>query len=231
MDRPPAVIVFTRAPRAGSTKTRLIPALGPDGASELHRCFLLDTLHNLRDLKAEIIIAVAEADDIAPIRALLVDLCPSAGLMVQAGSDLGERLSRAVKTVLEHDYPRVVVIGTDAPDLPTTMIEQALQLSATHDLVLGPSFDGGYFLVALRTPLPELFQDIAWGTDRVLADTLVRAKQCGLSVALLDPWYDVDTPEALEHLRDQLSKKALAGEPITCLRTWDYLCDLEGQDA
>ncbi len=231
MDRTPAVIVFTRAPRAGNTKTRLIPALGPGGAAELHRCFLLDILGSLRDLPADIIVAVAEADDADPVRALLADVCPSASLVVQVGDDLGARLAQAVGDALHRGHPRVVVIGTDAPDLPTSFIEQAIELSAAHDLVLGPCRDGGYYLLGLRALVPELFHGIEWGSDLVLADTLARAQRCKLSVTLLDPWYDVDTPEALDHLRSQLSKRALAGEPITCLRTWDYLCDLEVQDA
>jgi hypothetical protein len=231
MERPPAVIVFTRAPRAGATKTRLIPALGPAGAAELHRCFILDVLGSLRPLPAHIIVAIAEPEDAEPVRGLAADACPSAELFVQSGADLGERISNSVGSALEQGYPRVAVVGTDAPDLPARLVDEALALSVDSDLVLGPCLDGGYYLVGMRELVPGLFRGIEWSSDHVLVDTLSRAKRRGLSVALLEPWYDVDTPEALDHLRSELSRKAVAGEPITCLRTWDYLCDLEGQDA
>jgi hypothetical protein len=101
---------------------------------------------------------------------------------------------------------------------------RALDLTGSHDLVLGPCFDGGYYLVGLRAVIPSLFRDIEWSSAAVLSSTLQRAKELGLAVALLDPWHDVDTPADVELLRERLTKQALADGPIPCRRTWDYLC-------
>ena len=223
MQKPPAVIVFARAPSAGGTKTRLIPALGPDGAADLYRCFLLDTLVNLQGVDADVVVAAAEKGDSQAVASLAEDVCPGSALIVQSGADLGERIANSVRQVLSRGHPRVAVIGTDSPSLPARLVGEALDLAAERDLVLGPAFDGGYYLIGLRTLAPALFAGIAWGSDSVLCDTLARARDLRLSVALLEPWYDVDTPGDLDHLRDHLEERALASLPICCLRTWDYL--------
>ena len=226
MQKPPAVIVFARAPSAGGTKTRLIPALGPDGAADLYRCFLLDTLANLQGIDADIVVAAAEEGDSQTVASLAEDVCPGAELIVQYGADLGERIANSVRQVLARGHPRAVVIGTDSPSLPSRLVGEALGLAAERDLVLGPSFDGGYYLIGLRSLLPTLFAGIAWGSGSVLCDTLARARDLRLSVSLLQPWYDVDTPGDLNHLRDHLAKQSLSSRPICCPRTWDYLHDL-----
>jgi len=223
MRKPPAVIVFARAPFPGGTKTRLIPALGPDRASDLYRCFLLDTLANLQGVDADVVVAAAEEGDSPAVASLVEDVCPGSELIVQSGADLGERIANSVRQVLSRGHPRVAVIGTDSPSLPSRLVGEALDLAAERDLVLGPSFDGGYYLIGLRALAPPLFAGIAWGSDSVLCDTLARARDLRLSVALLEPWYDVDTPGDLNHLRDHLTKQALTSQPICCPRTWDYL--------
>ena len=226
MQKPPAVIVFARAPSAGGTKTRLIPALGPDGAADLYRCFLLDTLANVQDVDADVVVAAAEKGDSRAVASLAEDVCPGSALIVQSGADLGERIADSVRQVLSRGHPRVAVIGTDSPSLPSRLVGEAIDLAAERDLVLGPAFDGGYYLIGLRTLVPALFEGIAWGSDSVLCDTLARARDLRLSVALLEPWYDVDTPGDLNHLRDHLTEQARTSRPICCPRTWDYLCEL-----
>ena len=230
MQKPPAVIAFARAPSAGGTKTRLIPALGPDGAADLYRCFLLDTLANLQGVEADIVVAAAQEGDSQAVASLAEDVCPGAELIVQSGADLGERIANAVRQVLSRGHPRVAVVGTDSPSLPSRLVGEALELAAERDLVLGPAFDGGYYLIGLRALAPALFAGIAWGSDSVLCDTLARARDLRLSVALLQPWYDVDTPGDLNHLRDHLERQALASQPICCPRTWDHLRGLPRGD-
>ena len=227
MQVPPAVIVFARAPRAGRTKTRLIPALGHAGAAELYRCFLLDTLANLRHLDAHVIVAAAAESDSQTLGTLAGDVCPGAELIVQSGADLGERMANSAGEALSRGHPRVAVIGTDSPSLPPHLVGQALDLAAERDLVLGPSFDGGYYLIGLRAPVPALFSGIEWSSASVLSDTLQRARDLRLTVALLEPWYDVDTPDDLERLRDHLTRQALGSQPIFCPRTWDCLRHLQ----
>lgn len=226
MQKSPAVIVFARAPSAGGTKTRLIPALGADGAADLYRCFLLDTLANLEDISAHIVVAADDESSSQALASLAEQVCPAADLIVQSGADLGERIPNAMRQILSRGHPRVVVIGTDSPSLPSRLICEALDLAAERDVVLGPAFDGGYYLIGLRTLVPQLFRGIAWGSDSVLCSTLERAQDLRLDVSLIEPWYDVDTPSSLDHLRDDLSAQARASKPIACPRTWDYLCRL-----
>jgi len=223
MAREPALIIFARAPIAGETKTRLIPALGAAGAAALYRCFLLDTLAQACHTPASVIVAVAEPCHLNPVRALVEEACAEASLIVQSGANLGERIANAVRQAFARGFPRAVVIGSDSPSLPPDRLSQALDLSGHRDLVLGPSLDGGYYLIGLRALLPELFRGIAWSSDTVLLDTLGVARRSGVSVALLEPWYDVDTPQDLSLLRTHLTALSLAGGPIPCPRTWEYL--------
>lgn len=221
-----ALIVFARAPVAGQTKTRLIPALGPERAAQLYRCFALDTLESARRAPADVIAAAADPQHLDRLRALIGQACPEAVLIGQRGADLGERIANALHEALGLGHPRAVVIGTDSPDLPPERLAEALDLSAQRDLVLGPCFDGGYYLIAMQTVMPQLFRGIEWGSERVLADTIRRAQEMDLSTALLEPWHDVDTPDDLRALRTRLAARAEANQPIACLQTWEYLSGL-----
>jgi rSAM/selenodomain-associated transferase 1 len=115
----------------------------------------------------------------------------------QAGDNLGERLSRAFDELLGGPDDRAVAIGADCPELEAGVIREAFVALEACDLVLGPASDGGYFLIGLRRPVPALFEDIAWGSDRVLEQTLERAKGAGLKTALLGGLADLDTPDDL----------------------------------
>jgi rSAM/selenodomain-associated transferase 1 len=147
-------------------------------------------------------------------------------LIGQRGADLGERIANALHEALGLGHPRAVVIGTDSPDLPPERLAEALDLSAERDLVLGPCFDGGYYLIAMQTVMPQLLRGIEWGSERVLADTIRRAQEMDVSTALLEPWHDVDTPDDLRALRARLAARAEANQPIACLQTWEYLSGL-----
>ena len=230
MDRRPAVIVFARAPRPGAAKTRLIPALGPERAAMLYQCFLLDVLATVEALDAAVIAAAAGPEEASHVAELAAQTCPRAEVTVQVGADLGQRIDAAVGAALALGHSPAVVLGSDAPTLPGELIAQAIELARRHDLVLGPSFDGGYYLVGLRAPAAGLFSNISWSTGDVLSQTLDRAKRMGLSAALLEPWYDVDTPEDLRLLREHLWHEVASSHSIACPRTWDYLCDLSEGD-
>ena len=144
-------------------------------------------------------------------------------MTVQLGADLGERILNAFREILDRGHPSVAIVGSDAASLPPDRMNQAFDLLRESDVVLGPCHDGGYYLIALHTPRPELMRDICWGTSTVLSDTVTRAAEIGASVALLDPWYDVDTPEDLALLRSHLSGLAREGHDIPCPRTHEYL--------
>jgi rSAM/selenodomain-associated transferase 1 len=221
-----ALIIFARAPIPGHTKTRLVGALGPERAAELYRCFLLDTVEQASKCPATVFVAVDEPEHVEDMRPLVREVCPDASLVVQSGCDLGERIANAVREVLARGHSRAAVIGSDSPILPSSRVEQALSLSRDFDLVLGPCTDGGYYLVALRADTPQLFRGIAWSSAEVLIETLRRAHARKMSVRLLEPWYDVDTPRDLVFLRSHLTALSLAGEDIPCPRTWAYVREL-----
>jgi rSAM/selenodomain-associated transferase 1 len=226
MGKRAALIVFARAPVAGHTKTRLIPALGAARAAQLYRCFVLDTLEAARRAPADVIVAGADPQHLDCLRALADEACPEAAVIGQRGADLGERIANAVRDALGLGPPRAVVIGSDSPDLPPERVREALDLAAERDLVLGPCSDGGYYLIGMQAVMPQVFRGIEWSSETVLADTIRRAQEIEASIALLEPWQDVDTPEDLRALRARLAAQSLAGQPIGCNRTWGYLSGL-----
>jgi len=223
MKQRPALVIFARAPLAGKTKTRLIPALGPSGAAELYEQFLLDTLSQAAGLPADVLVAAADPSQAGAIQMAMARAGLEAPVIGQSGRDLGERMANATGEALARGAAGAVVIGSDSPSLPPERVASALSLLPERDVVLGPCLDGGYYLIGQRRLLPELFQGVEWGGRDVLAQTVRRARSIGASVALLEPWYDVDTPEDLALLRSHLTALALAGAPIPCPRTWEFL--------
>lgn len=186
-----AVLIFVRAPEPGRVKTRLAVEIG---ALEALRVYMRLTRH-----------AVAQALTLAPQVAVHVHFTPAdAGARVrrwlgegpaylpQAAGDLGERLGQAFQEAFAAGFIRVVVIGSDLPDLSSSLLHRALELLDEHAAVLGPAQDGGYYLLGLREPLPELFRGIAWSTEQVLSQTLARLRAAGIEPALLETLSDVD---------------------------------------
>jgi hypothetical protein len=177
-------------------KTRLTPALPPEMALELHCAMLGDTLG-----------AVAQAD--ADRRHLYWDEpAGETGLAIpdgfrethQAGEDLGERLEQAFEEMLSGSADRAIVVGTDCPELDVRLLDQALGALDEAEVVLGPTHDGGYYLVGLSRRAPAIFRGIPWSTDQVLPQTLDRAREGGLTRTLLPQLPDLDTPEDLVRL-------------------------------
>jgi len=203
----PALAMFAKSPRAGAVKTRLTPPLSPEQGAELYRCMLLDTIARSRALPVDIF--VCYHGDASFFR----ENAAGATLLPQEGETLTERLQAAFAELHERGHRATVVIGTDAPDLPMSYVEQAFHLlEAGKDVVFGPAEDGGYYLVALREPHPELFEEIPWSGEQVLEVSLQRAAECGLRAELLPSWYDVDSHEDLS--RPGLSDPA-NGAPLT----------------
>lgn len=183
------VVVFLKAPRPGAVKTRLAGTLGPAAACAAYRRLVEALLANLAPLpRVELCFTPAEAGaEIQPWVRPGWLTCP------QVGGDLGERLHAAFAEHFETDALHVVIIGSDCPDVTATDIEDAWLALEGHDVVLGPALDGGYWLIGLRAPQPALFTGIPWSTDRVFGETMCRAREAGLRVALLRELADVDT--------------------------------------
>jgi rSAM/selenodomain-associated transferase 1 len=199
-----ALVVFASSPVAGQVKTRLIPALGADGAAALHRQLMLRTLdraHAARGARVELWIA-GQRDH------RFVQTCGEqyqVPLREQRGADLGQRMAHAFADVLSRSEAsgRCVLIGSDCPAQTAQDLEQAACALDTYDVVVQPAHDGGYVLIGLRSERPQLFEAIAWGSDRVLDQTLQRAARLGLTVLRLRAVPDLDTEADLQRAREQ----------------------------
>jgi len=195
-----AVAIMAKAPLAGQVKTRLCPPLSPDEAAGLYRCFLLDRIQQVRALeRARPAVAYAPAEE----RAIFDALAPGLPLIAQRGADLGERLRNCLEGLVRDGYRAALAIDSDTPTLPTQYLQEGVDLMASSaaDVVLGPTEDGGYYLIGVREPYRELFEAIPWSTAGVLAETIRRAEAKGLRVACLPRWFDIDTPQDLERLK------------------------------
>lgn len=180
---PVRVALFTRWPEAGKAKTRLIPALGAQGAADLHRRLTERTVATVRAAGLELEIRSTGADP-----ALFCDWLGVDAVVDQGDGDLGERLARTA------EHLPVLLLGADIPGLMPQHLADAAAALAHHPAVIGPALDGGYWLLGLAVPMPAVFRDVAWGTDSVLATTLARLPA---ETPRLETLSDLDTPEDL----------------------------------
>jgi rSAM/selenodomain-associated transferase 1 len=190
-------------PEAGQVKTRLCPPLSAAQAAALYRGFLLDKIDQVRALPGA---QPALAYTPAAARAAFEALAPEFALVAQHGPDLGARLHHVLGALLAAGYAAAIAVDSDTPTLPTAFLQQAVDLLGDPglDVVLGPTDDGGYYLIGVRDARPELFAAMPWSTPGVLPETLHRAAAAGLHAVCLAPWFDVDTPDDLERLRVSL---------------------------
>lgn len=190
------LIVFTRLPCEGRNKTRLIPALGAAGAARFHDRLARHTIGRARDYcESSGARLVIRLDGGTPADGS--DWLGSHAFEEQGGGDLGARLDRAVRAAFDDGARRVVVIGTDCPELDRADLAEAFDTLLRCPVVLGPARDGGYYLIGLSKPCPAVFQNIDWGSSRVFAQSLAAAGDAGLNVATLRLLADVDVPDDL----------------------------------
>jgi hypothetical protein len=196
------LIVVAKRPAPGQTKTRLTPPLSPRRAADLYECFLRDTLDLMRRVPD-----VRRAIAYLPLEALdyFAQLAPDFELIPQVGADLGARLDHALTHFLAQGYERAAIMNSDGPTLPIGHLQQTFEALSDHtDVVLGPSDDGGYYLIGLKRPAPRLLREVRMSTPTVLADTLALAQEERLRVSLLPQWYDVDDVASLQQLQAEL---------------------------
>ena len=195
----PRLIIFAKAPVPGSVKTRLIRALGAEGAAALAQRMLAHVLAQAMAAQAgsvELCMSPAPGHPAWDKFAL-----PEPVLRTDQGEgDLGKRMAHAVRRVMAASAQPVLLMGSDCPGLSSCMIREAASQLRTHDAVLLPVADGGYVLIGLKSPCPELFDRMAWSTDTVAAETLRRMAELGLNVWLGPMLRDIDDPEDLAHL-------------------------------
>ncbi|MDZ8028734.1 MAG: TIGR04282 family arsenosugar biosynthesis glycosyltransferase [Nostoc sp. ChiQUE01a] len=191
------LIIFTRYPEPGKTKTRLIPVLGSVGAANLQRQMTEHTILQVKELQKLIDISVKmwfSGGDLQVMQRWLgLDLV----YQPQGEGDLGSRMARSLFEAFQSGAEKAIIIGTDCPGLNAQILATAFDKLRTFDLVLGPAIDGGYYLIGLRQPIPELFANIEWGTAQVFQRTVEIAQKLNLLHINLVSLADVDRPEDL----------------------------------
>ncbi|NES68508.1 MAG: glycosyltransferase [Okeania sp. SIO2D1] len=192
------LIIFTRYPEPGKTKTRLIPALGAEGAANLQRQMTETTVKKANKLFYFISLSVEVRFVGGDLQLIKNWLGSDLKYQEQGMGDLGERMARGFQSAFNRGMKSVIIIGIDCPSLTPEIILQAFTKLTKSDVIIGPATDGGYYLIGLRKITPELFQGINWGTSEVLSKTVAIAQSLKLVIDYLPKLSDIDRPEDLE---------------------------------
>ena len=216
------LVVMAKAPRAGAVKTRLAPSLSPAVVTAFYCCLLDDTLALARSLcDVEVAIMCPDSD--------VNELAQVAGSEAHVVAQKGEGLAAGLTSVFAHfadaHQRRVIAFNSDSPHLPRAVLEEAFETLAAHDVVIGPTHDGGYYLVGAKASHPTLFAGDGMGTSSALERLLSRARTLELSVGFADRFYDIDVADDLTRLAEEL-RLAPARAPRTAawLKDWEKLC-------
>ena len=202
-------VLFAKKPTPGAVKTRLQSHLSASEAARLYEALLLDCATALHATQAAVkVVAFTPAHAEDALRALLAPI-GTFEYAPQPEGDLGQRMEGLMQWAFAQKAERVVLVGSDSPSLPASYIDAGLALLREKEVVLGPSTDGGYYLVGRRKGASRIFQDVAWSTEMVLEQTLARLGT--QTLGLLPPWYDVDTPADAGFLKVHLEALARAG--------------------
>jgi rSAM/selenodomain-associated transferase 1 len=197
------LVIMAKAPRLGSVKTRLAKSLSLQAATELYRCLLNDTIALAQVLDRVEIAIMCPASDVE-------DLSRAVAKTVRIVPQTGHGLAAGLASVFTHfatpGHQRVIAFNSDSPHLPASVLETAFDVLEAYDLVVGPTHDGGYYLVGARASHPGLFTSNGMGTANALEALLTRARTLGLSVYLTDPFYDIDVTADLSQLADELQR-------------------------
>ena len=218
------LVIMAKAPRPGAVKTRLVPGLSPEAVAAFYCCLLGDTLglaRSLQDVRVAIMCPESDVDELTRF----------AGSEVNVVAQKGEGLAAGLTSVFAHFTPdhqsdahqrRVITFNSDSPHLPRSVLEAAFETLTAHDVVVGPTHDGGYYLVGAKASYPTLFAGDGMGTSSALERLLSRARPLDLSVGFADPFYDIDVADDLTRLAEEL-RLAPARAPRTAawLKEWD----------
>ena len=206
--------VFAKYWEPGAVKTRLGASIGDQAAARVYREFLRTLLHRFSSAgdRRELVFAPSSR------RADFQTFAPGWPLADQGEGDLGQRMARFFQRAFDQQSSRVVLIGSDSPTLPHSILNDAFAKLREHPVVLGPSEDGGYYLVGARGDIPPIFDNIDWSTPDVWSQTIRRLERFGVEHARLSTWYDVDSRPDLYRLKDeleQLGRKDPVWTPLT----------------
>lgn len=196
-----ALIVFAKVPRPGEVKTRLTPVLTSLEAAQLYEAFLQDALRLYAGLSADVRLYFAPpVPDDPGIR-----VPDTVDVREQWGDGLGDRMKHAFRDTFDDGYERVSIVGTDHPTLPLSFVRQSFSaLAPGRSVCIGPSEDGGFYLLGMNAFYPQLFEGMTYSHQSVFTDTLARVGTTDARLTVLPRWYDVDTPAALERMIDDL---------------------------
>ncbi|MHC4307268.1 MAG: TIGR04282 family arsenosugar biosynthesis glycosyltransferase [Planctomycetota bacterium] len=216
-----SLIIFAKSPIPGKVKTRLTPFITPTEAAELYKAFVTDIICDTHKLKCErVTIAYTPSNAEATFQNIYgqsVDYLP------QKGDNLGERMKNAFKHSFHKGSTRTVIIGTDSPTLPLSYIRDAFDVLKEVPVTIGPTFDGGYYLIGLSEQNDAIFDGIDWSTSRVFGQTLTRIQAINKQLYVLPPWYDVDTSDNLEFLRSHIHAMKMSGNEDIPEKTLRFL--------
>ncbi|MCX8030131.1 MAG: TIGR04282 family arsenosugar biosynthesis glycosyltransferase, partial [Thermodesulfovibrionales bacterium] len=191
-----ALGIFFRIPKLGKVKRRLAEQIGDELALKAYQAMLSETIKNVQKLAGIDIYGFYDGS-LEPS----LDFPQNIYYIPQKGKDLGQRMSKAVNYLFEAGYKKVLLIGSDSPDLPLEFINEAFHKLDSYTLVIGPAQDGGYYLIGMNKPFDEIFENISWGNEEVLKNTLLKAKESAIRYFLLPEWYDIDDLESLKRWR------------------------------
>ena len=215
-----ALIIVAKKPEPGSTKTRLSPPFTPEAAAEFYGCLMQDTLALAKRMPGvDLTLAFTPASAVDYFKKRVPN---GFRLTPQQGAHLGERLANALAHHLDQGYRKAVIMNSDGPTLPLAHLKEAFAEHDHADVTLGMGHDGGYYLIGVKQHHPQLFQDIAWSTQRVIPQTLEICRRLKLKVHPLPEWYDVDVEADLIRLR-----RDLAENPASAPHTYAFLKKLE----
>jgi rSAM/selenodomain-associated transferase 1 len=228
-DRDRVLVIMAKAPRPGAVKTRLAPSLSPATVSDFYCCLLKDTLALARSLGSVEVAIMCPDSDVNDLARLSSSEAP--GSEVNVVAQKGDGLAAGLTSVFAHFAPdhhkdgqqrRVIAFNSDSPHLPRSVLEDAFETLTAHDVVVGPTHDGGYYLVGAKASHHTLFAGDGMGTSSALERLLSRARALKLSVGFADPFYDIDTADDLSRLATEL-RQAPARAPRTAawLKDWD----------
>jgi uncharacterized protein len=216
-----AIVIMAKAPRLGMVKTRLAPHLSPLAAADLYRRLFEDTVALARALPGVEVAVMCPAVDVEDLSGMMTLIGGNIRVVPQTGSGLAAGLTSAFNDFAAVGHRRVIAFNSDSPHLPASVLENAFDTLSASDLVVGPTDDGGYYLVGAKASYPTLFADDHMGTQTALEALLERVRNLGLSVALTDTFYDVDDLDDLNRLAVELHRfPARAPRTAAWLTEW-----------
>ena len=199
------LFIFAKEPQKGRVKTRLKGCLSQAQCLSLYKAFLKDTIDLAKNIRCDVRILAYDSSCKSPD--YLKRIRRPFKLYKQKGRDLGQKMHNAFKSANGSGDFKSVIIGSDSPSLPASFIEEAFRKLNKSDLVLGPTLDGGYYLIGLKKPCFDIFKGIQWSSNQVLKNTVKNAKKLGKRISILKSWYDIDEPQDIAHLKQDLKKR------------------------